>query len=144
MRIDREQLCALIPHDGAMCLLDSVRRWDVSTIECTAISHRDENNPLRRDGMLPAVCGVEYGAQAMAVHGGLLAGDDGPRVGYLASVRDVQINVQRLDLCGELRVRAECLMNNENTQMYEFTLHDGDELLLSGRAAVFLQEDVPS
>lgn len=142
MSLDRQQLCALIPHDGDMCLLDRVEHWDDEHIVCTATGHKHADNPLRQDGHLPAVCGVEYGAQAMAVHGGLLAAGGQARMGFLASVRDVRINVAQLDDCGEtLRVSATCLINNDNNQMYEFTLHDGDELIMSGRAAVFLQNE---
>ena len=61
----------MIPHTGAMCLLDGVLQWDTSTIQCVSRSHRDAHNPLRIDGRLPTLCGIEYAAQAMAVHGGL-------------------------------------------------------------------------
>ena len=80
-----------------MCLLDSVVCWNSHSITCLATSHRDANNPLARDGRLDAICGIEYAAQAMAVHFGLSAGRR-PLSGYLASVRDVICHVDRLDL----------------------------------------------
>lgn len=139
MSLNRQQLCALIPHAGDMCLLQTVESWDEDSIVCTASGHVDAAGPLRMDGRLPALCGIEYGAQAMAVHGGLLAGG-GARRGFLASVRNVQLAVATLNECGPLlTVRATRLLNNDNNQMYEFSLHDGERLLLSGRAAVFLQ-----
>ena len=51
-------------------------------------------NPLRAHDRLSAACGIEYAAQAMAVHGALCAGLDGqqtPRNGLLASVRGVDL-----------------------------------------------------
>jgi len=139
MSVNREQLCGLIPHAGSMCLLGSVETWDEDTIVCTATSHRDAANPLRAGNHLPAICGIEFGAQAMAVHGGLLAAT-GARRGYLASVRNLEMHVEYLDTGGPLlTVAAVRLLNNDNNQMYEFTIRDGDQLLLSGRAAVFLQ-----
>ncbi len=139
MSLNREQLCALIPHAGDMCLLDSVTRWDEDTIACTAISHRDMTNPLRAEGHLPAVCAIEFGAQAMAVHGGLLAAGAARR-GFLASARNVQLHIDHLDQCGPvLTVQATRLLHNETNQMYEFSVRDGDRLVASGRAAVFLQ-----
>ena len=63
----------LIPHQGAMCLLDDVVAWDDQRIHARSDSHRRDDNPLRSDGRLRAVHLCEYGAQAMAVHGGLVA-----------------------------------------------------------------------
>jgi predicted hotdog family 3-hydroxylacyl-ACP dehydratase len=86
------------------------------------------------------VCGVEYAAQAMAVHGALLGTSrQRPRAGFLTSVRDVQAQVARLDtMDGTLLVEAERLSGNDNTLLYRFALTCGDRLLLSGRATVML------
>ena len=67
------ELEALIPHAGGMCLLDTVESWDAETIHCRSLSHLRADNPLREKGRLAALHLAEYGAQAMAVHGGLLA-----------------------------------------------------------------------
>jgi predicted hotdog family 3-hydroxylacyl-ACP dehydratase len=136
-------IAAHIPHSGSMCLLDEVTAWDAEHICCTATSHRDPHNPLRSEGpqgRLAAVCGVEYAAQAMAVHGALLgASQDRPRAGFLTSVRDVEAHVARLDTISDaLLVGAERLSGNENTILYRFALRCGDRLLLSGRATVML------
>lgn len=144
--LDRAWIAAHIPHSGAMCLLDTVDAWDGTHIRCTATSHRDAHNPLRSQGRLASVCGIEYAAQAMAVHGAL-AGDgtqepaaaDRPRVGYLASVRNVEARVARLDTFdAPLTVQAERMGGDGNTVLYSFAVRCGNELLLSGRAAVML------
>lgn len=129
-----------IPHQGAMCLLGRVTQWNATTIVCTASSHRALHNPLRAQGRLGAACGVEYAAQAMAVHGSLLAQADGaPRVGYLASVRAVELRVPRLDdLLGDLRITAERITGDANNILYRFTVSADDQTLLTGRAAVVL------
>jgi len=56
-----------------MCLLERVSAWDTHQIRCEANSHRASDNPLRAHGRLGAACGIEYAAQAMAMHGALLA-----------------------------------------------------------------------
>ena len=90
MLIDKARIAALIPHRGAMCLLDRVEHWNADSIRCIARNHREATNPLRHDGTLSAVSAIEYAAQAMAVHGGLAAGNgEQPRTGYLVSLRDV-------------------------------------------------------
>ena len=43
-RLGRDEILALIPHGGAMCLLDVLLNWDADHITC--LSHR-AGNPLR-------------------------------------------------------------------------------------------------
>ncbi|QGZ60228.1 hotdog family protein [Paraburkholderia acidiphila] len=142
--LDRAWIAARIPHSGAMCLLDGVEAWDETRIRCTATSHREAHNPLRSRGRLAAVCGVEYAAQAMAVHGALLCAMDGaaagrPRVGFLASMRNVMAHVERLDtLATPLVIEAERMSGSSNTILYGFTVRGEGRVLLTGRAAVML------
>ena len=69
--LNKTEIAALIPHSGAMCLLDEVASWDATHIRCVARTHRDPQNPLRNGVRVPVLCGIEYAAQAMAVHDGL-------------------------------------------------------------------------
>lgn len=144
--LNREWIAAHIPHQGGMCLLDAVTEWSTERIRCTAASHRQKDNPLRdpeHDGRLGAACGIEYAAQAMAVHGALIAGDDAePRQGFLASVRGVEFNVDRLDgIAGELDVEAERLSGDDNNILYRFAMRGDGRLLLAGRATVILNAE---
>lgn len=138
--LDRVAIAARIPHQGSMCLLDAVLAWDSGQIHCRASSHRQPDNPLRTAARLGAACGIEYAAQAMAVHGALLAPEGAPpRPGYLASVRSVQLAVDRLDdLPQDLDIVAERLSGDEHNILYHFRVEHAGDLLLSGRAAVML------
>jgi predicted hotdog family 3-hydroxylacyl-ACP dehydratase len=138
--LSRSEISGLIPHAGPMCLLDAVRFWDNTTIVCTASSHRDAGNPLANDGSLNALCGIEYAAQAMAVHGALVASAGRrPAAGYLASVRKVVCHAARLDLVADdLEVTATRLAGDQTTAVYEFSVGSGQEPVLTGRAAVVL------
>lgn len=137
--LQHDELCARIPHDGAMCLLDEVLYWDEEQIRCRAISHRDQDNPLRKNHRLHAVAGVEYAGQAMALHGGLTAGDATPRTGYLASVRDLKIMQPVLsDIRDDLMVSVTRLTAGEDSFMYRFEITANDQTVISGRAAVKL------
>lgn len=138
--LDRAAIAARIPHQGSMCLLDAVLAWDSGQIHCRASSHRQPDNPLRAAARLGAACGIEYAAQAMAVHGALLAPEGAPpRPGYLASVRSVQLAVDRLDdLPQDLDIIAERLSGDEHNILYHFRVEHAGNLLLSGRAAVML------
>ncbi|MCP5267948.1 MAG: hotdog family protein [Zoogloeaceae bacterium] len=140
MLIDHAAIAARIPHQGRMCLLDAVTEWSSEMIRCRASSHRDADNPLRAEGRLGAACGIEYAAQAMAVHGALLAESAArPRQGYLASVRGVELLATRLDdIAGDLELHAERLSGDDNNVLYQFTVSGDGQRLLSGRAAVIL------
>ncbi|NJD23822.1 MAG: 3-hydroxylacyl-ACP dehydratase [Betaproteobacteria bacterium] len=142
--LDHAGIAARIPHAGTMCLLAAAVDWSETAISCTATSHADPANPLRAEGRLGAAAGIEYAAQAMALHGTLLAGEDGaPRQGYLASVRGVTLHVERLDdLPGPLDVRAERLSGDASNVLYEFSLSHAGCCLLEGRAAVVLDAAV--
>ena len=140
--IDRETLLTLIPHQGAMCLWDGVIDWDASRIRLRTASHARPDNPLRSDGRLRALHLCEYGAQAMAAHGGLLARDAGeaPKPGMLVALRAIDLHVARIDdLAGELEGEAEQLAAGEGSQQYAFRIVHAGELLAEGRAAVILQ-----
>jgi predicted hotdog family 3-hydroxylacyl-ACP dehydratase len=143
MPLDHVWLLAHLPHQGSMCLLDSVTDWDAQHIRCSASSHRHADNPLRAHDRLGAACGIEYAAQAMAAHGALLAAaDSAPRAGYLASVRGVELHVARLDdIAADLDVEAERLSGDGNTILYGFRVSTDGRELLSGRAAVVLDAD---
>jgi predicted hotdog family 3-hydroxylacyl-ACP dehydratase len=142
--LTRAEIERRIPHKGAMCLLDAVVAWDENSIACQASSHRAPDHPLRAHGRLGAACGVEYAAQAMAVHGALISenhdgADTPPRSGYLASLRSVDLHVERLDTVpGLLTVHAQRLTGDGNTVIYSFSVQDGPRALLGGRAVVVL------
>lgn len=140
MPLDRDALERLLPHRGAMCLLDSVAYWDEQRIDCRAASHRAPGNPLRLDGRLPGVVAVEYAAQAMAVHGGLRAlPEQGAAPGYLAAVRDARLHVASLDdIATDLEISATCQAADATGLVYAFTVKAAGRLLAEGRATVAL------
>jgi predicted hotdog family 3-hydroxylacyl-ACP dehydratase len=149
MLLNRAWIEARIPHQGRMCLLDEVLDWDAQHIRCRTATHRAPDNPLRSHDRLSIACGIEYAAQAMALHGALAGGalaggavDDtanGAVVGLLASVRDVRLFVMRLDdIESDLICEVTHLAGDSLTALYEFALRDRDRSLLSGRASVIL------
>jgi predicted hotdog family 3-hydroxylacyl-ACP dehydratase len=137
--LGRDAIAALIPHQGAMCLLDRVVEWDKDYVVLATSTHRSADNPLRLDGRLRAVHLCEYGAQAMAVHGGLSAQADGKtaRPGFLVSLRDVKLNVDFIDaLDGELMVSAQRLLESAGSWQYAFEIKHAGDVIAAGRAAI--------
>ena len=140
--LDRDRIRALIPHAGAMCLLEAARHWSASRIVCSARSHLEADNPLRRDGRLAAIMGVEYGMQAAALHGAVTAGEVAQPRGYLAAVRDVTLQVERLDDAahGVLTVAADMLHADAAGLLYAFRISaESGRELVAGRATVMLR-----
>jgi predicted hotdog family 3-hydroxylacyl-ACP dehydratase len=137
------EIAELVPHAGRMVLLQRVLDWDAERIRCMTASHRQPDNPLRRDGRLAAVNGAEYGAQAAAIHGALngRAGD-----GYLVAARDLTWTRARLDdIETELLVSAERVMVQPRAVIYRFRIDPQAEAdgansppVVSGQVTIFL------
>ncbi len=136
--IDRDRIEALIPHAGAMVLLDSVVNHDDKSILCTTMSHRRSDNPLLREDRLPSVAGAELGAQAAAVHGALLA--SGPmRPGRVVLLRAMGWTRRFLDdIPTPIEVRADCLHRDTGRIAYGFVLSAEGEELLHGECGIIL------
>jgi len=143
--LNRAWIEAHIPHQGRMCLLDEVIEWGAGHIRCRSTTHRALDNPLRSQNRLGIACGIEYAAQAMALHGALAGEPDGmrsrtkPELGFLASVRDVRMYAPRLDdIESDLICTASLLAGDCSTALYEFALAVDRGILLKGRATVVL------
>lgn len=140
--IDRDTIESLVPHAGLMSLWDHVLHWDDTRIVLSAGRHRDADHPLRSGDRLRAVHLCEYGAQSMAVHGGLRARERGGVAppGLLVALRGVELTVDRIDdLPGDLVCEATLLVEGDSGWQYAFRIHHDDVLLASGRAAVVVR-----
>ena len=70
--ITKTDIEAIIPHAGDMCLLEQVISFSNEEIICRTQSHLNADNPLKTNGRLSKMHLIEYGAQAIALHVGLL------------------------------------------------------------------------
>ncbi len=142
--LDHAGIAALIPHAGTMCLLDRLLHWDAVHIQCVAVTHARADHPLRTARGLLATAAIEYAAQAMALHGALLAGCSGskPRPGMLVSARGVRMHRLRLDdLPHALEVKAERLAGDDRQLQYAFTVSHVGTTIAEGRAAVVIETE---
>jgi predicted hotdog family 3-hydroxylacyl-ACP dehydratase len=144
--LDHAGIALRIPHSGTMCLLDRLERWTPGEIDCAANNHTRADHPLRSASGLLAPAAIEYAAQAMALHGSLVAPPGtAPSPGYIASVRNVRFAALRLDtVAGDLTIHAERLAGGANEVLYAFRVSDAaGAVLAEGRAAVVLDSPVP-
>lgn len=150
--IEHDEIQALIPHAGTMCLLNQVISSNDSSIVCSSISQTYAANPLFRCGLLSARCGIEYAAQAMAVHGGLTAQaldrKNQPKNGYIVMLSNVDFYVETLQEYTNLYIYCERLMATDSGSKYSFKLasslsvniDDVKNILLEGSALVSLAD----
>lgn len=139
--LDHHAIAQRIPHAGAMCLLDCLLDVSDSTVRCRISNQAEPAHPLRSPSGLLAACAIEYAAQAMALHGALIAAQHAPPTpGFLASARSVRLLVARLDdRPGPLQITATRLASGLDQALYRFELHDAiGQLLVEGRTTVVL------
>ncbi|MBA2549058.1 MAG: 3-hydroxylacyl-ACP dehydratase [Burkholderiaceae bacterium] len=135
-------LDAFLPHAGRMRLIDRVISYDEQKIICESDSHRVADHPLAEDGVISIVCGLEYGAQAMALHGALMAASSGGgpvRRGYLVAASNLRWSAARLDACAApLIIEAISEFRSENQVAYRFEIRTEAVAVLTGDARVQL------
>jgi predicted hotdog family 3-hydroxylacyl-ACP dehydratase len=144
--LEKPEIRLLIPHSGSMCLLDRVLYWDNDSILCSSETHRDRANPLRRGGQLCAVHAFEYGAQSVALHGGLRARRAGQLAapGYLAALRDARLQRNRLDdITSALEIRARRLFAESANAVYDCEVSADDRLVARARITILLRSSPP-
>lgn len=137
--IDKNEIRKRIPHAGDMCLIESVTQWDQDSITCLSGTHTDTSNPLRNKNKLPVSALIEYGAQAMAIHGSLLNENfDEAQGGYLAALKNIHFSdVSLSNIREEIIIFANKIYSDGKNMIYDFSVSDSENELVSGRATVF-------
>lgn len=135
----------LIPHAGRMVLLDEVVEYDPESIHCRAEIGDPADHPLAIDKQLPATVLAEYGAQAMAVHGGLLAradygSDTEPRPGRVAGIASLELAVDHVTGHRSIDVHARCYGGDASGRIYDFEVLDERRLLARGRITIMFAD----
>ena len=142
MSVDVARLYERLPHSGSMCLVDEVVEWDRDSVHCRASSHRFADNPLRVGDALPAICALEYAAQAFALHGVLAAdefGDEAPdgSRAFLALVNSLELHAARLDDCGgELSIEGWVVFRQSGSAVYRFEVTADGRRLVTGQVGL--------
>lgn len=145
-KLNHQEIEQRLPHAGKMSLLHEVVNSDQKSLLATAISHLDADNPLRLKGKIAMINGIEYAAQAMAIHGSLLSEwskpaelPTSPQTGYIATVRNIDIKVPFVpETDSPLNVEVEQLMSDGNGFTYQFHISCEQQSLISGKITVFL------
>lgn len=123
-----------------MVLLDSIIAHSEAGITCIAHSHLDPHNPLRISKTLSIYAGIEYAAQAMAVHSKLCAAaDQPPRRGVVAVASKLQAHYPQLDsFAVPLQIDVNILVRNDTNSLCGFRLCAGEKELLCGQLTAII------
>jgi len=144
-------LSSLLPHSGAMILLDKVCRFDEDSL--TALATVKPGPYSQEDGSLPPWLGLELMAQAVGAWAGCRAQIAGKAVdlGFLLGTRRYQCAIDKLPLGAQLTVKAiRSLIDSSGMAVFECTLAENEQLLAEARlniyqppnAQAFMQETV--
>lgn len=128
---------ALIPHRGAMRLLDRVLEVDDEHVLAEVDVPFD--GLFVRDGQVPAWVGIEYMAQAVAAWAGNRARQEGgaPRPGLLLGTRRYEAHCEGFASGERLRVHARCeLMGGNGLGQFDCVIEGGGRTLAHSRISV--------
>lgn len=118
---------ALLPHSGAMALLDRVISADDDAL-CAEVAIRADS--VFCDGAaVGAWVGIEYMAQAIAAHAGWLAHGRGApvKVGFLLGARKYESRRAAFSVGGTLRVHVRRALQGDNgLGAFECHIDDAD------------------
>lgn len=129
-----------LPHSGRMCLLESALAYDALGITCSAGNHRDIHHPLRRDGRLPITAGIEYAAQAMALHATLTRQAGANSGALLVQLANVSWARDSLDECvAPLLIQVQQINALGSAANYHFTVSSDGVHLIEGNILVHVE-----
>lgn len=144
-RMTAAEFGRFLPHKPPMLLLETVEAWNAESIECTASSQNDAQNPLRINGRVSSVHAMEYGAQAAAIHLSLMANSAAEpvaeleayspdRVVFLGIVRDFELAGQYLDEQPDsvMQIRSDLVSIAPRVFQYRVSAHIADKLCAQG------------
>lgn len=141
MNIRAEQMSHYLPHSGDMCLIDEVISINESSIVARTLSHQNKHHPLKFADRLPAVSGIEYAAQTMALHLALNKVDNSDAQGFLAAVQNCEIHTDNLDvIVNPLHIECQQIyLDIQSGASYEFKITDEGKIILSGRLLIMFK-----
>jgi predicted hotdog family 3-hydroxylacyl-ACP dehydratase len=129
---------SLVPHTGAMLLLDRVLAMDADSL-CAEVVIRDDSL-FCADGGVGSWVGIEYMAQAIAAHAGHLARLRGQPVtiGFLLGSRRYDCAHSVFAVGSVLRVFVRCLLLADNgLGSYECRIEDDHGIAANAVVSVF-------
>jgi len=135
------ELTELLPHSGPMLLLGRVLSHEAERTVCRLDPAASE---LFRDaeGRVPAWLALEWMAQCIAAHGGLLARAAGrpPSPGMLVGAKRVQLDRRDFAPGETLEVEARHAGSAGALASFDCALRSGAEIVATGALSVYVSD----
>ena len=132
----------VVPHRGAMRLVDRVLAWDETTLVAELVV--PQAGLFVDGGGVPAWIGIEYMAQAIAAWAGSRARRDGrpPGIGFLLGSRRYTCERALFPSGTRLQVRAHCeLLGDNGLGMFACVIEADGQTWASANVSVFQPTD---
>lgn len=130
----------LIPHAPPARLVHEVLEASLEAGVC--VVGIPNGNPFVEDGKAPAFVGLEAAAQTAAVLEALArTGTAGPKIGYLVGIRNAHFRTPWLPVDVPLRATVRLQGSAPPLSIYEVSLDQGNESLLTGVISTYIGEE---
>lgn len=125
----------LIPHSGAMVLVDDIieKKDDFISVK-TLIK---DGNPFLKDDKFPTFNTLEIMAQSLVVYRGYNDQSSSNRLGFLLGARKFEIIKPNLNIGDELITKTQISEDFDGMGVYESAVYVENELVASARISVF-------
>lgn len=135
------EVAELLPHDGKMVLLDKVIEFDDKSMACE-LRVRDDGL-FGDDKAAPAWLGIEYMAQTVAAHGGMMEKIAGRpiKLGFLLGTRRYVSNIDTFAVGMVLRVEVERLIQDQGLGVFNCQI-SGDGVKVSAKLNVYQPDSI--
>ena len=133
----------LVPHAGAMVLLDQLLAWSKGHARCSLTVR--EGAPFVRERRVESVVTIEYMAQAVAACLGYeaLLGGGGVRVGMIIGCKRFEAHADSLHVGDALEVEVKCIQGNEALSHFEGRVTRAGTLFSEALLTLFHAEELP-
>ena len=133
----------LVPHAGAMVLLEELLEWSAGHARCRLKIR--EGAPFVREGRVESAVTIEYMAQAVAACLGYeaLLGGGGVRVGMIIGCKRFEAHADQLQVGDELEVDVKCIQGNEALSHFEGRVTRAGAVFSDALLTLFHAEQLP-
>ena len=134
----------LVPHAGAMVLLDAMTAWRSGYARC--IGKVREGAPFVREGAVESVVAIEYMAQAVAACLGYeaLVSGGGVRVGMIIGCKRFDAHAAVLHVHDEFSIEVQCVQGNDTLSHFDCRLQRGSERFAEAVLTLYHASHLPT
>jgi predicted hotdog family 3-hydroxylacyl-ACP dehydratase len=133
----------LLPHAGAMVLLDALTHWQSGQARCAATIR--EHAPFVVQGSVASAVTIEYMAQAVAACLGYeaITSGGGVRVGMIIACKRFEAHAEKLDVGDALEIDVMCVQGNESLSHFDCKVARAGQLFSAATLTLYHATSLP-